>query len=100
MQIGTSDIQLEEVIGKGAFGKVFRGTWRGAPVAVKSISFNKDDRGALQQLQWEAVLSEHLRHPNVVQTFTWTVHNGADVEACFTAYCQPLFLLGLTQALA
>eukprot|EP00884_Botryococcus_braunii_P009555 jgi/Botrbrau1/18600/Bobra.0367s0041.2 len=80
-QINTSDIQLEEVIGRGAYGKVFRGRWRGAPVAVKSISFNKDDRGALQQSQWEAVLSEHLRHPNVVQTFAWTVHSGIEEKA-------------------
>jgi hypothetical protein len=49
-------------------------------VAVKRTTLNMDDAGALQQSQWEAVLSEHLRHPNVVQTFAWTVHAGAQVE--------------------
>ena len=33
-----SDVLKQEVIGKGSFGKVYRGEFRGAPCAVKLCS--------------------------------------------------------------
>ena len=35
--IKLTDIKLTEVIGKGAFGEVFKGRWRGIDVAVKKM---------------------------------------------------------------
>jgi hypothetical protein len=35
--INLTDIKLAEVIGKGAFGEVFKGRWRGLDVAVKKM---------------------------------------------------------------
>lgn len=31
----SQDVELGPLIGQGAFGKVYRGIWNGAPVAVK-----------------------------------------------------------------
>ena len=35
--VGYSDIQLQKVIGQGAFGQVWQGRWRGIDIAVKKI---------------------------------------------------------------
>ncbi|KAK9915712.1 hypothetical protein WJX75_003037 [Coccomyxa subellipsoidea] len=91
------DVELGPLIGQGSFGKVYRGVWNGAPVAVKIIHMANDSsmipvanesaadpdfvagaglasatpsstmRGAL-----EAMHSVDLGHPNIVQTFKST----------------------------
>eukprot|EP00884_Botryococcus_braunii_P003857 jgi/Botrbrau1/13472/Bobra.0082s0071.2 len=72
-----------EIIGTGAYGKVYRGVWKGTKVAVKVV---KDEsylevkitesgdselvapsgKAAREELQKEADLLEQLRHPNIV----------------------------------
>eukprot|EP01119_Soliformovum_irregulare_P026024 TRINITY_DN979_c0_g1_i12.p1 TRINITY_DN979_c0_g1~~TRINITY_DN979_c0_g1_i12.p1 ORF type:complete len:393 (+),score=118.91 TRINITY_DN979_c0_g1_i12:340-1518(+) len=66
------DLQVEQKIGEGSFGAVFRGKWLGTPVACKQIK--ADD--------WDAFRSEvdtltKLNHPNVVQ-YLGTYDNGDD----------------------
>jgi serine/threonine protein kinase len=39
--IQREELTFEKVIGRGAFGEVFRGTWRGQPCAIKNI-FERD----------------------------------------------------------
>ena len=34
-RLNLKDLGLDRVLGGGAFGQVWRGTWRGTPVAVK-----------------------------------------------------------------
>uniref|UniRef100_A0A8C3V2R3 mitogen-activated protein kinase kinase kinase n=1 Tax=Catharus ustulatus TaxID=91951 RepID=A0A8C3V2R3_CATUS len=58
-------LRLEEVIGAGGFGRVFRGTWRGQVVAVKAARGDAGAAGAAS-LRREARLYARLRHPNVV----------------------------------
>eukprot|EP00878_Enallax_costatus_P010057 GHUV01010498.1.p1 GENE.GHUV01010498.1~~GHUV01010498.1.p1 ORF type:complete len:719 (+),score=216.73 GHUV01010498.1:179-2335(+) len=62
-----ADIKLGPLLGKGAFGRVFRGTWNGKLVAVKVIEYSQEqmDDGCLL----EGILSEQVQHPNVVRTF-------------------------------
>ncbi|NXX31150.1 M3K11 kinase, partial [Nicator chloris] len=59
------ELRLEEVIGAGGFGRVYRGTWRGQVVAVKAARGDAGAAGAAS-LRREARLYARLRHPNVV----------------------------------
>nr|XP_041567853.1 mitogen-activated protein kinase kinase kinase 11 [Taeniopygia guttata] len=59
------ELRLEEVIGTGGFGRVFRGTWRGQVVAVKAARGDAGPAG-VSSLRREARLYARLRHPNVV----------------------------------
>lgn len=57
-------------IGQGSRGVVYRGTWHGAPVAIKYVVCPTVT--ALTRNATEAVLSKMLSHPNVLQTFRWS----------------------------
>jgi len=62
------DLSLEEVIGVGGFGKVYRGTWKGELVAVKAARQDPDEDISVtaQSVQNEARLFAILRHPNII----------------------------------
>ncbi|XP_020669020.3 mitogen-activated protein kinase kinase kinase 11 [Pogona vitticeps] len=62
------DLRLEEVIGVGGFGKVYRGSWRGQLVAVKAARQDPDeDIGTTaERVRQEARLFAMLRHPNII----------------------------------
>ncbi|KAG2487849.1 hypothetical protein HYH03_013566 [Edaphochlamys debaryana] len=68
-------LDLGHLLGKGSFGSVYYGTWRGTPVAVKVL--DTDVRrmmtrgGPTGNATAEAVLGLQLRHPNVVATLKW-----------------------------
>lgn len=55
---------MGKVIGEGAFGTTFMGVWRGASVAVKTITIRgKED---LISILREVEALSGLRHPNVM----------------------------------
>mmetsp|Transcript_4521 Transcript_4521/g.13071 ORF Transcript_4521/g.13071 Transcript_4521/m.13071 type:complete len:751 (-) Transcript_4521:124-2376(-) len=60
------DVQLGVMLGRGAFGRVYRGLWNAIPVAVKVLEHEADKSG---REVLEAVLSTDLSHPNVVKTY-------------------------------
>lgn len=56
-------IQLNEIIGKGRFGEVWRGRWRGEWVAVKIFS-SRDERSWFREVEiYQTVM---LRHNNIL----------------------------------
>lgn len=56
-------IQLIEVIGKGRFGEVWRGSWRGEFVAVKIFSSREECSWFREAEIYQTVM---LRHENIL----------------------------------
>ncbi|DBA71006.1 TPA: hypothetical protein ACH3X2_011438 [Trebouxia sp. C0005] len=81
IEVSMDEIDLAEQIGKGGFGAVYKGTWRGAPVAVKYAVCNIQDADSIEGAIREVVLSKKMSHPNVVQTYAWTVLDGSTSAA-------------------
>lgn len=68
LEIDFSELLLEEVIGAGGFGKVYRGLWRREEVAVKAARQDPDEDISVtaQSVRQEARLFWMLRHPNII----------------------------------
>lgn len=63
------DLALGPLVGTGAFGRVYRGSWQSSSVAVKVITTWSDPQSDEPTAPLiEALLSKRLSHPNVVQT--------------------------------
>eukprot|EP01117_Protostelium_nocturnum_P003081 TRINITY_DN14024_c0_g1_i1.p1 TRINITY_DN14024_c0_g1~~TRINITY_DN14024_c0_g1_i1.p1 ORF type:complete len:647 (-),score=226.93 TRINITY_DN14024_c0_g1_i1:62-2002(-) len=61
-----NDMRVGEVIGRGFFGEVYKGTWNGTTVALKTIKKEgTDDDG--RKWREEIVLLHELNHPNIVR---------------------------------
>lgn len=72
--IEFSDVRLNELIGRGAFGKVYRATRHadGATVAVKFLrKMFWRNTVAMTQLIREASVVTRLSHPGIVRCFGW-----------------------------
>ncbi|PSC72410.1 Serine threonine-kinase CTR1 [Micractinium conductrix] len=60
------DVVLHERLGSGAFGVVYRGEWRGQPVAVKVLQTTCGAASReLASFRTEARVLADLRHPNI-----------------------------------
>lgn len=68
LEIDFSELRLEEVIGAGGFGKVYKGVWRGEEVAVKAARQDPDEDISVtaESVRQEARLFWMLRHPNII----------------------------------
>ncbi|KAJ8405405.1 hypothetical protein AAFF_G00318780 [Aldrovandia affinis] len=67
-EVDFKELSLEEVIGVGGFGKVYRGTWRDGLVAVKAARQDPDEDISVtaQNVRQEARLFSMLTHPNII----------------------------------
>lgn len=76
------DIKVEELIGAGSFGSVYKGKWHGtAVVALKELK----DKMAVEDFLNEVAILKQLKHPNCVQYFGMYV-NDAHVYYIVTEY--------------
>jgi len=60
------DMKLVKTIGKGNFGKVYKGTYLGTDVAIKQLYYVEDD-DMQKYIEREMATLKGLRHPNIVQ---------------------------------
>ncbi|KYQ99761.1 leucine-rich repeat-containing protein (LRR) [Tieghemostelium lacteum] len=65
-EVPLSDITLGVRIGRGGYGQVFRGNWRGTEVAVKMLFNDNVNPKLISDLRKEVDLLCKLRHPNIV----------------------------------
>ncbi|XP_028597826.2 mitogen-activated protein kinase kinase kinase 10 [Podarcis muralis] len=68
LEISFEELELEEIVGVGGFGKVYKGLWRGEEVAVKAIRQDPEEDMAVtaENVRQEARLFAMLRHPNII----------------------------------
>ncbi|KAJ7304502.1 hypothetical protein JRQ81_012081 [Phrynocephalus forsythii] len=68
LEISFQELELDEIIGMGGFGKVYKGIWRGEEVAVKASHQDPEEDVAVtvENVQQEARLFAMLRHPNII----------------------------------
>ena len=83
LSVDMADVTLGGEIGRGAFGVVVKGAWRGMHVACKMISTElKDDEQ--RELSRRLLLEErrllvHLRHPNICMLLGWAATAEHDI---------------------
>jgi len=65
-EVEKGEIKLEEKIGGGCFGNVFKGAVRGKTVAIKKLHAQAMDAATLEEFRKEVEIMTHLRHPNIV----------------------------------
>ena len=68
LEIDFREIQLEEVIGVGGFGKVYRGYWKNEVIAVKAARQDPDEdvSATVLNVRQEALVFWKLNHENIV----------------------------------
>ncbi|KAE8585605.1 hypothetical protein XENTR_v10021372 [Xenopus tropicalis] len=68
LEIEFEELNLEEIIGVGGFGKVYKGLWRGDEVAVKAVRHDPDEdiNVTAENVRQEAKLFCMLCHPNII----------------------------------
>nr|XP_033812139.1 mitogen-activated protein kinase kinase kinase 10 isoform X1 [Geotrypetes seraphini]XP_033812140.1 mitogen-activated protein kinase kinase kinase 10 isoform X1 [Geotrypetes seraphini] len=68
LEIEFQELVLEEIIGAGGFGKVYKGTWQGDEVAVKAArqDLDEDISVTVENVRQEAKLFCMLHHRNII----------------------------------
>ncbi|GBG32782.1 Protein kinase, putative [Hondaea fermentalgiana] len=66
----TSLVQVGAAIDRGAFGRVYKGTYQGSPVAIKDINCGPGDKqGGREAFANEVISLQKLQHPNVIRLY-------------------------------
>ncbi|KAH0622493.1 hypothetical protein JD844_024851 [Phrynosoma platyrhinos] len=68
-EIDFQHLELQEIIGVGGFGKVYRAIWNGQEVAVKAARQDPDEdiMATAASVRQEAKLFSMLKHPNIIE---------------------------------
>ena len=75
--IPRSELQLEDrVIGRGGFGEVYAGLWRGTPVAFKKLLYQQMSKKHKESFKTEIKVLATINHPNTVKMFGAVIEDG------------------------
>uniref|UniRef100_A0A8C4QDI5 mitogen-activated protein kinase kinase kinase n=1 Tax=Eptatretus burgeri TaxID=7764 RepID=A0A8C4QDI5_EPTBU len=68
VEVPFHELLLEEIIGVGGFGKVYRGVWHDEEVAVKAARQDPDEEisTTAESVRQEGKLFSMLHHPNII----------------------------------
>uniref|UniRef100_A0AAV2K8C6 Mitogen-activated protein kinase kinase kinase 7 n=1 Tax=Knipowitschia caucasica TaxID=637954 RepID=A0AAV2K8C6_KNICA len=64
-EINYEDIEVEEVVGRGAFGVVCKAKWKGKDVAIKTIESESERKAFVVELRQLS----RVNHPNIVKLY-------------------------------
>uniref|UniRef100_A0A8C4EBW6 Mitogen-activated protein kinase kinase kinase 7 n=1 Tax=Dicentrarchus labrax TaxID=13489 RepID=A0A8C4EBW6_DICLA len=64
-KINYEDIEVEEVVGRGAFGVVCKAKWKGKDVAIKTIESESERKAFIVELRQLS----RVNHPNIVKLY-------------------------------
>ncbi|BDA43911.1 probable mitogen-activated protein kinase kinase kinase 9 at C-terminar half [Coccomyxa sp. Obi] len=81
---GAPDLALGRLIGRGSFGRVYKGEWQGQEVAVKVLCCQDSQEANFEGLS-EYWVSKQVRHPNVVETYKVIIGPSSVSQQC----CPP-----------
>ncbi|BDA51505.1 probable mitogen-activated protein kinase kinase kinase 9 at C-terminar half [Coccomyxa sp. Obi] len=85
---GAPNLTLGRLIGRGSFGRVYKGEWQGQEVAVKVLCSQGSQEANFESLS-EYFVSKQVRHPNVVQTYKVIVGQPSVSQQCSRLESQP-----------
>uniref|UniRef100_A0A674DZF3 Mitogen-activated protein kinase kinase kinase 7 n=1 Tax=Salmo trutta TaxID=8032 RepID=A0A674DZF3_SALTR len=89
-EIDYVDIEVEEVVGRGAFGVVCKAKWKGKDVAIKTIESESERKAFIVELRQLS----RVNHPNIVKLYgscnspvnlCCMLLHGAEPLPCYTA---------------
>jgi hypothetical protein len=67
------DVRMICLVGRGSFGRVYRARWDVSTVALKVVEHYQEEAPTL--MAFEGALSASLAHPNLVQTFKYSIRD-------------------------
>ncbi|KAK9794907.1 hypothetical protein WJX73_003974 [Symbiochloris irregularis] len=71
---GLAGVEVGPLLGRGSYGRVYKGRWKGVAVAIKVVDHMTAAGNAVDAAR-ESVLSTSVQHPNVVVTYKiCTIH--------------------------
>jgi len=70
-------VEIQQIIGMGSFGKVYKGLWKGVTVAYKLVQYPASSMSSKDKFQTTAVMetaiSASMSHPHIVQTYSYNI---------------------------